>query len=334
MNNPFFSVVIPTRNRVGSLLRCLGSLESQTLPPGQFEVLIADDGSTDGTARELDLRSYPFPLRVIPSGGRGPGAARNAAAREAAGRFLAFTEDDVVPDACWLERARMHLEGNPPCILEGKTLLEGTGAPVRRFERHPRPSFIPCNLFVPRDVFRTLGGYAEEFYDGGGGLYFREDADFGFRALDGGIPWSWAADVQVSHPVQFGTLGAALRHARRYYFDPLLYRRHPLRYRSLIEVKNVMGLELRRPMHYLAGPVLLAALWCAVSLLAGDRSGAAASGVVLFAGGVLVRCRYEGGKAFRPLALAGSPAYLAVSAVYVWSLLRGCVRFRSFGLLL
>jgi len=85
-----FSVVIPTYNRISLLQRTLASVRRQSC--ADFEIIIVDDGSTDGT-RESLASNGEF-LRVIKQPNRGPGAARNVGAREARGEYVAFLDSD------------------------------------------------------------------------------------------------------------------------------------------------------------------------------------------------------------------------------------------------
>ena len=89
------SVVIPTYNRRETLARCLAALASQTLAPNRFEVVVVDDGSTDGTSDWLAQQAYPFALRAFQQANAGPGAARNLGAREARGEVILFLGDDI-----------------------------------------------------------------------------------------------------------------------------------------------------------------------------------------------------------------------------------------------
>src|SRR5688500_172634 len=102
---PDVSVVVATRNRRRLLERLLTALEAQSFPPGRFEVVFADDGSTDGTPGLLSGRAatLPFRLAVIRSEeSRGPATARNAAWRVSRGPIVAFTDDDCEPTSRWL----------------------------------------------------------------------------------------------------------------------------------------------------------------------------------------------------------------------------------------
>ncbi|HYN22100.1 MAG TPA: glycosyltransferase family A protein, partial [Thermoanaerobaculia bacterium] len=100
-----FSVVIPTHNRLEVLAEVLQALEFQEAAPS-FEVVVVDDGSTDGTAEWLRGRTFNLPLRVLIQTNSGPAAARNTGIAVAAGEWVAFLGDDTVPSPGWLAAHR------------------------------------------------------------------------------------------------------------------------------------------------------------------------------------------------------------------------------------
>ena len=85
-----FSVVIPTYNRLPLLKEALDSVWRQTLT--NYEVIVVDDGSTDGTARFA--RSMGQSIKLLEQTNRGPGAARNLAVQHAQGDYVAFLDSD------------------------------------------------------------------------------------------------------------------------------------------------------------------------------------------------------------------------------------------------
>jgi glycosyltransferase involved in cell wall biosynthesis len=331
---PFISVVIPTFNRREGLLECLGRLEAQTYPHSDFEVVVVDDGSVDGTqaaVEEFAARSG-VGITCHPQARAGPAAARNRGAREAKGALIAFTEDDVAPDPRWLERAARYFLNPGTAAMEGNTRSEDSGS-IRSFERPGRRGFLPCNLFVRRDLFFAVGGYDPEYCDLSLGLYFREDADFGCRLLDHGHETLFGADVVVTHPKQFRTPGDVLRHARRYLFDPLLYRNHPVFYRKFIEVKNLGSLTLHRPFHYLCWFYLVSFIAIFVEIFSGHYNYLPVTLLIMLLLHLGIRFRYE--RKAVP-ALWDVPLTLAFAYLpfyyFAW-FVRGCVRFRSWGAL-
>src|SRR5947209_6149687 len=109
MSQPLLSIVVPTYNRSNSLRRLLLAIEEQTYPNDRFEVLVVDDGSTDGTPDILRHLVVRFALRLIEQAHGGPSAARNLGVANAGGELIVFLDDDVVPlPDLLLEHARSH----------------------------------------------------------------------------------------------------------------------------------------------------------------------------------------------------------------------------------
>jgi len=122
MTRPLFSVVIPTCNRREALACALGAWERQLPTELPFELVVVDDGSTDGTATLLEGRRYErFRLRGVRQDNAGPAAARNRALALAEGDFVLFTGDDVEPDPCLLaeHRAGHDEHGDPRVAIVG-----------------------------------------------------------------------------------------------------------------------------------------------------------------------------------------------------------------------
>ena len=85
-----FSVVIPTYNRANLLPKTLDSVFAQTFK--NYEVIVVDDGSTDGTQDYLKWSENRITVLTQPN--RGPGAARNLGVRHAKGEYIAFLDSD------------------------------------------------------------------------------------------------------------------------------------------------------------------------------------------------------------------------------------------------
>jgi glycosyltransferase involved in cell wall biosynthesis len=95
------SVVIPTYNRKGLLREALASLARQTYPRDGFEVLVVDDGSTDGT-ETVSTEAFPFTLRYLWQSNQGDAAARNLGVRQSQADFLVFLDDDILVEPDYL----------------------------------------------------------------------------------------------------------------------------------------------------------------------------------------------------------------------------------------
>lgn len=130
---PFVSVIIPTYNRKDSLLRTLESLARQTYPADRFEVIVVDDGGSDGT-EEVAQRLFPFALRYIRQENQGDAIARNCGAQAARGDVLQFLDDDIVAEPEFLAAmAELH-SCDQGLIAVGRLLLMPSAKPTV-FER-------------------------------------------------------------------------------------------------------------------------------------------------------------------------------------------------------
>ena len=120
------SVVIATRNRKDFLSKCLESVLAQSMERGEHEIIVVDNGSTDGTldmVRAVENRERGF-LRLIREPTPGLSPARNAGARASRGDVLAFIDDDAVAAADWLSHLTDAFErySPPPVIVGGKII--------------------------------------------------------------------------------------------------------------------------------------------------------------------------------------------------------------------
>lgn len=127
--SPFISVIIPTYNRKDSLLRTLESLARQTYPADRFEVIVVDDGGSDGTG-EVTQRTFPFALRYVRQENQGDAIARNRGASEAQGDVLQFLDDDIVVEPGFLEAiVQQHSHGHRLMVV-GRLLLMPSAIPT------------------------------------------------------------------------------------------------------------------------------------------------------------------------------------------------------------
>lgn len=192
------SIVIPLYNKAPYIRRALDSIASQTF--SDFEVIVVDDGSTDGGGRIV--ADYPDArFRLIAQPNAGPGPARNRALAEAQGEFIAFldADDEWLPQ--FLEESMLLLDGYgtdvasiTSCYLEepsgisrekmwrARGIMDG----VHRLETNTAPFLAvqmlaymsPCSTMVRGEVIRKWGG----FYSRGKCL-FGEDAFLWLKVL-------------------------------------------------------------------------------------------------------------------------------------------------------
>jgi len=219
--DPLVSVVVSTWNRPARLAKLLGSLRAQRLDSGAFEVVVVDDGSSPETQALVAAEASRPGLTVrtvrheLP---RGPGAGRNSGWRAARAPLVAFTDDDCVADREWLSAAINVCQAAPGAIVQGRTEPDptelGNDGVLSRTIRVDRlgPHYETCNIFYPRDVLESLGGFDEGFGLSPGG----EDTDLAWRAIEAGRPAVFAPEAIVFHAVQPLGVRGMLRVAGRW----------------------------------------------------------------------------------------------------------------------
>jgi glycosyltransferase involved in cell wall biosynthesis len=191
------SVIIPTYNRRKWLGEILDSLAHQTLPFGQFEVLIIDDGSSDAT-REIVQESYPFHLHYFYQTNQGDAAARNLGAKQSQAEILVFLDDDIILEKNFLVELLAVQEAHYNRIVVGRDILwlaetnplhEGAVAPTNRPgtpTQEPIPFADVCsnNMSVRRDAYFDVG-MMESLAFPGSSIWC--DVDFSYRAYQKGF---------------------------------------------------------------------------------------------------------------------------------------------------
>jgi glycosyltransferase involved in cell wall biosynthesis len=201
-------VIIPTYNRLGLLKKTLQCLDQQTYPSNQYEVIVVDDGSEDGTESYLRRAAAQGKLRYIRQENRGPAAARNRGVQAAQGEVVAFTDDDCLPDANWLtylSESYTSCSDSPPVAVGGRVENFSNGHWLRDFRalqnkhhlssRTDNPEYLDtANASFHKSVFLELGGFDESFPFPSG-----EDVDFGFRLIEAGYDFLIKPEAIVQH---------------------------------------------------------------------------------------------------------------------------------------
>ncbi len=306
------SVIVPARNAVATLPRTLEALTHQDFE-GAYEVLVIDDGSTDGTA---DLaRSFAPLVRTFSQPASGPAVARNRGVAESAGPALAFCDSDVFPTASWLSAGVVALVAAD--LVQGHVLPD-PGTTPGPFDRtlwitHEVGLYETASLFVTREVFDRVGGF-EEWIRPAVGKALAEDVWFGWRARRLGAATGFCEGALAHHAV-------FERHWREYagerrrlaYFPAMAAKMPELRrhffYRRMFLNRRTASLDLS----------LVAAL-AAVIL----RSPLPLAAAVPYARLVAARARSFGG-----VWAAVASADVAADLVGLAALFEGSVRYRS-----
>ena len=231
---PALSVVVPTLDRPRQLGACLSAIGRLERDRDILEVIVADDGGgVDPEDARRHLAATDVALRVLPTGGTGPAAARNAGADAARAALVAFTDDDCEPQPGWARALLASHRNASGAMIGGRTVNALATNPYSRaaqaigeaaLAHHNQgpggPRFFPSlNIAVPATRFAALGGFDEAVTLAGG-----EDRDLCERWRERGWPLvaAPAAVVRHSHPLdlrgfwrQQAAYGAGAYHHRR-----------------------------------------------------------------------------------------------------------------------
>ncbi len=182
------TVGVAAFNSAETLPGLLDSLLTQQYPLEGFEVVIADNGSTDATAAVVREYAARGPVRLVPARRRrGPAVARNAVIAAARGEIVAFTDSDCLAHPYWLREIEPGFsDANVGCVAGAIVAGEPQSPTERYYARHKILSqdFVLAHPFLPyaqtanaafrREVFDRVGAFDE-------GLITGEDADFLWR---------------------------------------------------------------------------------------------------------------------------------------------------------
>ncbi len=215
---PIISVIIVTYNRLSALKRCLDALKDQTLAKTKYEVVIVDDGSSDGTIEYLKkLKWHGKPgVKCFFNEHKGYVDARNFGVSKARGKYVSFTDDDCVPEGQWLEKVIETFDTDKEIGVVGSVTKVAFHnklfAPLNQALRKNQPEqetmdiniiegetgfvglkpFSGCNIHIKKEIFDELGGFDLSIGPA-------EDLDFPYRYLKAGGKTAHRKDLFVDH---------------------------------------------------------------------------------------------------------------------------------------
>jgi glycosyltransferase involved in cell wall biosynthesis len=223
---PTVSVIIPSFNCAEFLGDAIESVLAQTMQA--FEVIVVDDGSTDGTAEVIGRYSSDLRIRYIYQDNRGLPGARNTGALSSTGRFLAFldADDSLAADALEkLSSALLRSEASW-CVMD---LLKVCGAKreLRRTEIPAgdafygilRDDFIRRGMFFRREDFMAAGMYDEQMKN-------REDWDINIRMLERGKAFHYIPEPLYLYSWREGSITTGNPAKMLFYTEQILRKHH------------------------------------------------------------------------------------------------------------
>lgn len=202
---PLISVIIPAWNSGHRITMVLDAIGRQTTPRDRFEVIVVDNGSTDGTADAA--RHYDF-VKVLSEPIASSYRARNKGLAEARGTYVLLTDADCVPDPDWMAQAIVAIgQGPEDGLFAGEVALfrEEGGSPLAAayeelFAFNQRSNVargfcITANWLCRRDDMRAIGGFNPNLLSGG-------DGDCARRMTAAGHQLVHVPGMVVRHPTR------------------------------------------------------------------------------------------------------------------------------------
>lgn len=200
---PAVTVVVPVRNGAATIGSCLQAIVGQQWDGSDLEIIVVDNGSTDGTLQKI---TDEFPsVRLLQESKPGVSHARNLAIQEAQGDWIAFTDADCIPTPTWLQSLVQCAEESQEVSFVGgpiRALLPTTSIGLftenlfdqgRSIERENPPSFISANLFVRKSDLIRVGMFNPKYPRG-------QDTELAWRShFRFGARFAFAKDAVVEH---------------------------------------------------------------------------------------------------------------------------------------
>lgn len=197
---PSFTIVVCSHNGNHCIRDCFNALRCLEYPA--FEVVVVDDGSTDGTG----ATALEYGFRVIRTPKQGLGHARNLGLRAARGDIVAYIDDDAYPDPHWLHYlattfADSNFVGvggpNLPPSEDGPIahcVANSPGGPVHVLTSDREAEHLPgCNMAFLREALEAIGGFDPQFWTAG------DDVDVCWRLQERGWTLGFSPAAVVWH---------------------------------------------------------------------------------------------------------------------------------------
>ena len=198
------TIIIPTYNRKDILRKCLKAIYMQTYPRSNFEIIVIDDGSTDGTEKVVKkiITNSPVVLRYFKQENKGPAAARNVGIKNALSDKVLFIGDDIIATETLIEEHMKWHTSNPENniailglvtwspeieITPFMTWLENGGPQfcyhkLKHGREVPWNNFLTCNISLKKKFLIENGLFDEDFP-----YAAYEDSELGYRLHKKGL---------------------------------------------------------------------------------------------------------------------------------------------------
>jgi glycosyltransferase involved in cell wall biosynthesis len=203
---------VPTFNRREEIKELIESLKLLDFPRNRFEIIIADDGSTDSTDELISDLSENMDLNIIylSQKNRGPGAARNMAMQNAKGDFFIFIDSDVTVPALWLKNIDQNLNQHGSDAFGGPDTFREDFSPLLKAINYTMTSFLTTGgmrgkkgkklaKFYPRSFNMGLSKKLWQRIGGFGSLRHGQDIEYSHRIIKSGAKVELIDNAPVYH---------------------------------------------------------------------------------------------------------------------------------------
>jgi cellulose synthase/poly-beta-1,6-N-acetylglucosamine synthase-like glycosyltransferase len=227
---PSVSVIVPVRNGERFLPSLIRAVSAQDYPAEKRELILVDNGSTDGTGRMIrDFERQGVLGAREPV--RGSYRARNAGARIASGEVFAFTDVDCTPEPTWLSQGVRHMADEDIDVLAGRISQEVAGGAnlfqtieqiiyLRQSWYRTQGFGATANLFVRQEAFEAVGGFDSRLWSSG-------DRMLCLQAVRQGYRFGYHGEAIVHHSPRATAKALALKEVRLGYGFGQICRLYP-----------------------------------------------------------------------------------------------------------
>ena len=236
------SVVIPTFNRKERLAETLNGIFNQNFSKDEYEVIVVDDGSTDGTKEYMQTSDMPKKFKYIWHQNVGRAANRNIGIQNSSGEIIVFLDDDVIATSGLLkEHYEIHKgKNNPKLVVLGYTPFAKDikrTAIIKYYENnwdrvfrnaskgsieHPYWFVITNNLSIPRLFICSVGLFDEDFKN-----YSYEDSELGYRLFKAGMEFFFNKNALAYHNFEMDLEKSCQQNYQMGYSAVIYHLKHP-----------------------------------------------------------------------------------------------------------
>ena len=263
-----WSVIVPVYNADGRIIHVLEALEHQDISRDDYEIIVVDDGSIDGTAEAVKAFSN---VRLLQQQNRGPAAARNFGAQSACGEVILFTDSDCIPTSNWISQMAVPFS-NPQVVgVKGVYRTKQTSLiarfiqaeyqdKYRKMAKQKSIDFIDTySAAYRRELFLKYQGFDENFP-----VPSAEDVEFSFRLAEAGFLMVFNPKAVVNHIFEDTLLGYIRKKFKNGFWRLMAVRRHPnkvLRDSHTPQIQKLQIFLALWGMLSVIGSMILPSLW-------------------------------------------------------------------------